>query len=73
MYEDKDFWPFKCPKCLKEFKEEIGRIKANAFVVCPDCGLRQTNHHKQFDLALSEAKAGRFDPWRDMFQITKSP
>ncbi len=71
MYEDKDLWPFKCPQCLKEFTEEIGRLKANPAVICPDCGLRQTDHHKQFGLALAEAQAGRLDPWRDMLTLTK--
>ena len=27
-----------CPKCLREFKQPIGRLTNNAKIACPGCG-----------------------------------
>lgn len=27
-----------CPKCGKQLKEQIGRLKRNRYVTCPACG-----------------------------------
>jgi DNA-directed RNA polymerase subunit RPC12/RpoP len=71
MYEDEDFWPFKCPYCLHEFTEQIVRINAGTEVRCPDCRTRFTDHHKQFAVALAEARNGAFNPWRNMVRVQK--
>lgn len=85
MYEDKDFWPFKCPQCGEEFNKEIGWLKAHAKgfqldikcpgiinrlgpILCPNTLRYDT---KEFRLILAEAKAGRFDPWRNMVRVNK--
>lgn len=79
MYEDKDLWPFKYPTCGKEFTEEIGRFKADGYIVhCPGpCepgkSVRTTipSSDEQFRLMLAEAKQGVADLWRGMLRISK--
>ena len=71
IYEAKNFWPFKCPNCLYEFAEEIGRINAGTKVICPECHTWLTDHDKQFIVKLTEARNGQFDPWRHMVRFKK--
>jgi DNA-directed RNA polymerase subunit N (RpoN/RPB10) len=71
MYEDKDFWPIKCFKCGEEFAEEIGGLKTATMFRCPSCGLNFHHPTEQFLLALSEAREGRLNPWRDMLRLSK--
>ena len=72
MYEDKDPWPFKCPKCGEEFTKEIGWLKTRALVKCPGtinrpepipCSMSFQMSAEEFGVALTEAKAGRYDPF----------
>jgi hypothetical protein len=86
MYEDKDFWPFKCPQCGEEFKKEIGWLKAqpnddfSLSVRCPGiinrlgpvlCPNTLKYGAEEFRFMLAEAKAARFDPWRSMIRVNK--
>jgi hypothetical protein len=76
MYEDKDPWPFKCPECGEEFTKEIGWLKTqdpSINVKCPGiispigpipCSQTLRYRAEEFSLALAEAKAGRYDPFR---------
>jgi hypothetical protein len=85
MYEDKDPWAFKCPDCGEEFTEEIGRLKAqtlNINVKCPGiinpigpipCPMTLRYSAEEFRLALTEAKAGRMDPFRDTWVRKQHP
>jgi hypothetical protein len=72
MYEDDDLWPIKCPHCSYEFTQQIGRIKAGAKVVCPDCKVSLVDHAKQFAMALAKARNGEFNPWGNMIRLQKS-
>lgn len=69
MYRDADAWPIKCPRCLDEFADNIGRIKAAVGSRCPFCGLAIRYPKKVFSLALEEANSGRFDPWAGMAHL----
>ncbi len=69
MYEDTDFWPFKCPNCRNEFTEQVGRINAGGQVICPQCRIWLTDHDKEFVVHLAKARNGLFDPWGDMFTL----
>jgi hypothetical protein len=86
VYEDKDFWPFKCPHCGEEFKKEVGWLKAlpnddfYLSVKCPGivnrlgpilCPNTLRYGAEEFRSMLAEAKAGRFDPWRSMVRVNK--
>ncbi|WP_298884151.1 hypothetical protein [uncultured Bradyrhizobium sp.] len=85
MYDDQDFWPFKCPRCGEEFKKEVGWLKARAKglhidIKCPGivsrlgpilCANTLRYDAVEFRSLLVEAKAGRFDPWRDMIRVNK--
>jgi hypothetical protein len=85
MYEDKDFWPFKCPQCGEEFMKEVGWLKTQArgthlSVKCPGivnrlgpilCPTTLRYGAEEFRLILAEAQAGRFDPWRSMVRVNK--
>ena len=71
-YRDQDPWPFKCPNCLHEFTEQIGRINAGAQVVCPSCRTWLTDHDKEFVVHLAQARDGQFDPWGNMVTLKKS-
>jgi DNA-directed RNA polymerase subunit RPC12/RpoP len=64
MYEDKDVWPFKCPKCGEEFTEQIGRLKVETTIHCPGqaCSMRFKMSPEEFDLALAKAKAASMTP-----------
>jgi hypothetical protein len=68
MYGDNDAWPIKCPKCLDEFTDSVGRIKARGSN-CPFCGLAIRYPRVVFSLALEEANSGRFDPWASMARL----
>ena len=39
MYEETYPWPIKCHICLSEFTVELGRMKAEKALRCPDCGV----------------------------------
>jgi hypothetical protein len=71
VYEDKDFWPIKCPDCLNEFTEEIGRMKAGAEIRYPDCKIILTDPAKQFLVHLAKARNGELDPWGHMIRLQK--
>jgi hypothetical protein len=71
MYEDEDLWPIKCPECLDEFTEQIGRMKAGQQSRCPGCSLNLRHPKEEFALTLAEAKAGRLDPWGNMLRLQK--
>jgi hypothetical protein len=72
MYEDQDPWPIKCLKCLNEFTEKVGRLKAEEAVRCPECGLLHKYSREEFGLALAQAQQGIHNPWRNMLRISKS-
>ena len=57
---DQDLWPIKCPHCLHEFKETVGRMKTGADLRCPDC---QTVRYEmeEFMSALDLARQGLYD------------
>lgn len=71
MYETDDDWPLKCPECRHEFTENIGRMEAGAKSQCPSCGLNVVHPREQFIVVLSQARAGAFNPWRDMLNIER--
>jgi hypothetical protein len=66
MYGDEDHWPLKCSGCRHEFIENIERMLAESTSRCPECGLNLPRAREQFLAALAEARAGTFNPWRDM-------
>ncbi len=49
---DADDFPIKCPHCLHEFYEKVGRIKAGERTRCPDCGVNITHPTEQFNRML---------------------
>lgn len=73
MYENHDFWPFKCPNCRNEFTEQIGRINSGVKVICPECFTWLADYDKRFAVILTEARSGNFDPWEGMLALRKSP
>jgi hypothetical protein len=85
MYEDKDLWPFKCPECGEEFTKEIGWLKTqtpNIEIKCPGilntlgpipCPQTLRYRAEEFRLALSEATAGRYDPFRHTWVRKERP
>jgi hypothetical protein len=81
MYEDHDPWPFKCPECGEEFTEQIGRLKTQGFAKCPGfstpgpipCPMTINVRAEEFGLALTEAKAGRYDPFRHTWVRKQRP
>ena len=66
MYGNEDLWPLKCSGCRHEFTEKIERMIAENKSRCPECGLNLPRAREQFLAVLAEAKAGTFNPWRDM-------
>jgi len=75
MYEDDDLWPLKCPECLEEFSEKIGRIKTGERIKCPgaDCTISVRYPPEQFKLMIAQAKAGFLDPWGSMIRPKEPP
>jgi DNA-directed RNA polymerase subunit RPC12/RpoP len=71
MYTSEDLWPIKCPKCFHEFTETIGQMTANENSRCPSCSLKLTRSREQFAIVLTQARAGAFNPWRDMMRLEK--
>ncbi len=71
MYEDTDLWPIKCPSCLNEFTQQIGRIKTSGQTRCPECALTIRHPTEQFIMALAQARDGFLDPWGHMLRIRK--
>lgn len=58
---DQDLWPIKCPYCLHEFKETVGRMKTGADLRCADCGTNIRYEVKEFVTALNLAQHGIYD------------
>jgi DNA-directed RNA polymerase subunit RPC12/RpoP len=51
MYEETYPWPIKCHICLNEFTVEVGRMKAEKELRCPDCGGRLEYMVKQLKVS----------------------
>ena len=64
MYEDTYPSPIKCHICLSEFTVEVGRMKAEKELRCPDCGGR-------LEYMVTEAIQLRLDPYRYMLRLKK--
>ena len=62
MYEDDDLWPIKCPECLEEFVEKIGRMKAGEKSRCPGCSLNLRHPTEEFLLALAGQRQADLTP-----------
>jgi DNA-directed RNA polymerase subunit RPC12/RpoP len=75
VYEDKDLWPFKCPKCGKEFTQQIGHLKIETTIRCPGqgCSMAFKMSPAEFDVALAKAKAGEYDPFRFTWNRKQGP
>ena len=75
MYEDKDPWPFKCPRCKQEFTEPIGTLKTQAIVRCPGpgCSMRFQMSPDEFSVALDKARSGEYDPFRFTWGRKQNP
>ena len=71
MYDDDDSWPVICPSCGEGFIETIGHIKGRLVSNCPRCLLDFVHSRKQFLFALSEAQAGRHNPWWEIVASSK--
>jgi DNA-directed RNA polymerase subunit RPC12/RpoP len=71
MYEETYPWPIKCHICLSEFTVELGRMKAEKALRCPDCGVRLEYMVEQFESKLAEPIRLRFDPYRYMLRLKK--
>lgn len=55
---DDDDFPVKCPRCLNEFHEKVGRLKTGAGTRCTDaaCGANLRLTAEQFARARQEAQ-----------------
>jgi uncharacterized Zn finger protein (UPF0148 family) len=42
-----------CPKCGKELKETLGRLKRTGHIVCPTCGRQLVDMHKVRNVELA--------------------
>ena len=72
MYEDQDLWPIKCLGCTNEFTAKIGWLKSDgSSVCCPNRYLLHQYNHREFLIALAEARNGEFDPFRDMLHVRR--
>jgi hypothetical protein len=71
MYEETYPWPIKCHICLSEFTVELGRMKAEKALRCPDCGVRLEYLVEQFESKLAETIRLRLDPYRYMLRLKK--
>jgi hypothetical protein len=71
MYESEDLWPIKCPKCSREFTDFISRMEKGEKSRCPSCSLHLTHSREQFAVVLAQARAGAFNPWRDMISLER--
>ena len=71
MYDTKDLWPLKCPKCFHEFTENIGHMEVGEKSRCPSCSFNLMHSREQFLLVLRQARAGTFNPWREMISIER--
>ena len=58
---DESPWPLKCPHCLHEFQEKVGRLKAHSEIRCPDCQTMLRYEPKEFLRALGQARRGLYD------------
>jgi hypothetical protein len=74
MYADKDLWPFRCPRCGEDFVKRIGWLKTQTSVKCPGftvaprpvpCPVIIQIRSEEFLVALTKARSGEYDPWRD--------
>jgi DNA-directed RNA polymerase subunit RPC12/RpoP len=71
MYDDTYPWPIKCHVCLNEFTVEVGRIKVEKELRCPDCGVRLEYMVEQFEGKLAETVRLRLDPYTYMLRLKK--
>jgi hypothetical protein len=71
MYGKDDLWPIACPKCRHEFTEKIERLEAGEKSRCPSCRLNVVHRREQFLLVVAQARAGTFNPWREMISIER--
>jgi hypothetical protein len=46
-------------------------MTANENSRCPSCSLKLTRSREQFAIVLTQARAGAFNPWRDMMRLEK--
>ena len=73
MYEETYPWPIKCHICLNEFAVEVGRMKVEKELRCPDCGVRLEYIVEQFESKLAETIRLHLDPYRYMLRLKKPP
>jgi DNA-directed RNA polymerase subunit RPC12/RpoP len=71
MYEKHDLWPIACPKCRHEFTEKIEHMEIADKLRCPSCKFNASHPRQQFLVALAQARAGAFNPWRAMMDIQR--
>ena len=60
MYEDKTSWPLKCPDCLHDFEENVGRLKASNEIQCPACEVALRYETKEFLRVLNHPRPGLY-------------
>ncbi len=71
MFEnDDDDFPLKCPNCLHEFYEKVGRIKAGIDTRCPDCGTVITHPAGEFQRLLENRNNEIRDYLRRFMRLT---
>ena len=61
MYEDKTSWPLKCPDCLHEFEENVGRLKASSEIRCPGCEATLRYEPNEFLRILNLPRRGLYE------------
>jgi hypothetical protein len=68
---DDDDSPLKCARCLKEFHEKVGRLKAGEGAICPDpaCQTRIEYSAEQFGRLLKEARERPHDFFRKFVRL----
>ncbi len=69
MFENRDPWPLRCPQCGEEFVVEIGKLKSGKVPRCAWCQALLPITGEMFMAALTNARAGEFDPWASMTGI----
>ena len=70
--KDEDEFPIKCPHCLEEFYENVGRIKAGLHSHCPGvgCGVHLAHPAHQFDQLVTENGEALQDYFRQFKRLT---
>ena len=61
MYEDEARWPLRCPGCLHEFEEKVGRLKASNEIRCPACEAALRYEPKEFLRVLNQPRPGLYE------------